>query len=354
MLRRRQQLLVCRRLRVRERVRATRPEAGWDPLGDAPLSMLAREITERRGSGRREGVEVEPKLEMDSTAPSKRPSRPALCSSLSPPHSRKRALATTQGMAVASPSSSPRRSHSLDLPSLHPLDHSHPLLSPASTSTFDPDAFLLSRLPAPLGDLRDELRSYQAQLKSELVELINLDYREFVELGTGLKGEGKRLEKVRRPLNGIREDVAEVRESLKDSEDKLQDLLHERAELRDEKTLVQLLLSLTDSLSRTETLLSIAPPTAPPAASAMSKPGQPSLSLVIGDASAKVDLSDSSEGQSMAAREKVVGRVAAEYTRVLYLSDKARKEGCALLTEVEWVRSSPHSLIIDQASRRAS
>lgn len=251
-----------------------------------------------------------------------------------------------------SPTSSGRPSHSLDLPSLHPLDHSHPLLSPTSTSTFDPDAFLLSRLPAPLTELRDELRAYQAQLRAELVELINLDYREFVELGTGLKGEGKRLERVRRPLTGIRQDVETVRTELQASEGRLREMLEQRAGLREEKTLVQLLLSLTDSLSRTETLLGIAPGVAGAqglsSAAAVGPPvtgkaGQPPLSLVIGAAeSSKADPSSSGPGgglgsSGIAAREKVVGRVAAEYTRVLYLSEKARKEGCALLGEVDWV-----------------
>jgi hypothetical protein len=251
-----------------------------------------------------------------------------------------------------SPTSSGRPSHSLDLPSLHPLDHSHPLLSPASSSSFDPDAFLLSRLPAPLTDLRDELRAYQAQLKAELVELINLDYREFVELGTGLKGEGKRLERVRRPLTGIRQDVETVRTELQSSEGRLREMLEQRAGLREEKTLVQLLLSLTDSLSRTETLLDISPglvggPSSSAAAAeatSTSKAGQPALSLVIGASeSSKADPSSGAPGgglgpSGIAAREKIVGRVAAEYTRVLYLSEKARKEGCVLLGEVDWVR----------------
>jgi hypothetical protein len=34
-----------------------------------------------------------------------------------------------------------------------------------------------------------------------------------------------------------------------------------------------------------------------------------------------------------------VSRVASEYTRVLYLVEKAKREDCALVGEVEWVRT---------------
>ena len=74
---------------------------------------------------------------------------------------------------------------SLDLLSLAPLSHSHPLLS---APTFSADNFLLSRIHIPLEELRGELRSYLALLKEELVQLINDDYEAFISLGTGLHG----------------------------------------------------------------------------------------------------------------------------------------------------------------------
>lgn len=69
------------------------------------------------------------------------------------------------------------------------------------------DAFLLSRLHTPLDELRTDLRSYLAVLKEELVQLINEDYTEFISLGTGLRGEGKRLESVVGPLVELKGDV---------------------------------------------------------------------------------------------------------------------------------------------------
>lgn len=93
---------------------------------------------------------------------------------------------------------------SLDLPSLVPLSHEHDLLSSAK---FDVDAFLLSRIHIPLDELRGELRSYLAELREELVQLINDDYEEFISLGTGLRGEGERLKGLQGPLGGLRGEV---------------------------------------------------------------------------------------------------------------------------------------------------
>lgn len=93
---------------------------------------------------------------------------------------------------------------SLDLPSLVPLSHEHQLLSSAK---FDVDAFLLSRIHIPLDELRGELRSYLAELREELVQLINDDYEEFISLGTGLRGEGERLKGLEQPLAGLRTEV---------------------------------------------------------------------------------------------------------------------------------------------------
>lgn len=102
----------------------------------------------------------------------------------------------------SSSSSSPARS--LDLPSLQPLSHEHPLLA---APTFDPDAFLLSRIHIPLEEFRAELREYLGDLREELVRLINEDYEEFLSLGTGLRGEEERLKRLEEPLQGVKKEV---------------------------------------------------------------------------------------------------------------------------------------------------
>lgn len=101
--------------------------------------------------------------------------------------------------------SDPGSSHNLlELPSLQPLSHDHPLLA---APEFDADGFLLSRLDIPLEELRGELREYLGVLREELVQLINDDYEEFISLGTGLRGENSRLASLQAPLSALIEQV---------------------------------------------------------------------------------------------------------------------------------------------------
>jgi conserved oligomeric Golgi complex subunit 2 len=100
------------------------------------------------------------------------------------------------------------------LPVIEPLSHHTPLLDPIATESFNVDAFLLSRASHhSLPELRTELRDYLALLKSELVQLINDDYASFISLSTDLRGEGARLEHVKRPLRNIHAQI-QVRETL--------------------------------------------------------------------------------------------------------------------------------------------
>ncbi|CDZ97124.1 cog complex component [Phaffia rhodozyma] len=222
-----------------------------------------------------------------------------------------------------------------DLPFLLPLSHAHPLLS-SSNPNWDVDNFLLSRLHVPLDELRTDLRAYLADLKEELVQLINEDYKEFISLGTGLRGEGKRLDLVRGPIEVLKKDVEIIRSSLVSNEQIVQQKLDERSALREEKNLLQILLSLTDSLTRAETLLMIdqADSSEPSSSKTASSSDRPILSKLDTTSTALSTIKPSQAATS--GGEKLIARVADEYTRVLYLADKARREGCAILDEVQW------------------
>ncbi|ORY35805.1 oligomeric golgi complex component, COG2-domain-containing protein [Naematelia encephala] len=191
------------------------------------------------------------------------------------------------------PRASTSTAHSLDLPSLQPLSHAHPLLT---APDFSADTFLLSRIHIPLDELRGELRQYLSVLREELVQLINDDYEEFISLGTGLKGEGERLRRLERPLRALAEDVDGVKAALSRQEEAVQGKLDERAALREERALLDLLQRLFDTLARAEKLL---------------------------NSPAEDD-----------DRSKLVSRVAGEYTQVVYLLSKARAEGCAVADSV--------------------
>lgn len=193
----------------------------------------------------------------------------------------------------SAPRASTSSAHSLDLPSLVPLSHDHALLSSAN---FDVDAFLLSRIHIPLDELRGELRSYLGVLREELVQLINDDYEEFISLGTGMRGESDRLKRLQKPLEMLRGEVEVVRDVLASHQDAVQAKLDERATLREEKALLELLQRLFETLTRAESLDTA---------------------------------SDDAE------RPKAVARLAGEYTQLVYLRNKVRKEGCKLADVAE-------------------
>lgn len=136
----------------------------------------------------------------------------------------------------SSPRPSTSSAHSLNLSSLQPLSHDHPLLT---STSFSADAFLLSRIHIPLDELRGELREYLGVLREELVQLINDDYEEFISLGTGLRGEEERLRRLEKPLNGLCEEVEGVREILSQQQSLVQSKLDERTALREEKVISQ-------------------------------------------------------------------------------------------------------------------
>ncbi|ETW80755.1 hypothetical protein HETIRDRAFT_154913 [Heterobasidion irregulare TC 32-1] len=183
-----------------------------------------------------------------------------------------------------------------DLPLYTPLSHDNPFFT---AEIFDVEKFLLSRSHISLPDLRSELRDYQAELKEELVKLINDDYEAFISLSTDLRGEGVRLERLKYPLRDL---ISQVQESRRDFQlilDDVQSKLKARSALRDEEALHQLLLKISESVSRLESLLLIASP----------------------------------DGN----RAKHLARVAAEYTQLLYHVTKAQiNQRPAFIDDIYW------------------
>ena len=163
-----------------------------------------------------------------------------------------------------------------DLPLYVPLSHNDPYLS---AETFDVEQFLLSRAYTSLPDLRSELRDYLATLKEELVKLINDDYEAFISLSTDLRGEGTRLESMKRPLGDLKSRVLvrrlysigllaviyaaswqDARKTLQVIQDEIKEKLDRRAVIREEKAFLHLLLKISESITRLESLLLISSP----------------------------------------------------------------------------------------------
>ncbi|EGO25305.1 hypothetical protein SERLADRAFT_348146 [Serpula lacrymans var. lacrymans S7.9] len=207
-----------------------------------------------------------------------------------------------------------------DLPIYVPLSHDNPYLT---AEPFDVDQFLLSRSYTSLPDLRSELRDYLSTLKEELVQLINDDYEAFISLSTDLKGEGARMERLRLPLNSIKSEILEVRKSLQTIQDTTQEKLDERAKIREEKesfllllALLHLLLKISESVTRLESLLLISQPMA--------------------DETSSSELTTSKLPTHLSNVEHHLARVAAEYTQLLYHTAKARAEKCEFVDEIQW------------------
>ena len=72
---------------------------------------------------------------------------------------------------------------------------------------FDADQFLLERRHTGLDDLRTDLRAYLHELRNELVGVINEDYEDFIGLGMGLRATDRRLQRVRGPVDSVRNAV---------------------------------------------------------------------------------------------------------------------------------------------------
>ncbi|OSD06996.1 COG complex component [Trametes coccinea BRFM310] len=209
-----------------------------------------------------------------------------------------------------------------DLPIYTPLSHDDPYLS---AETFDVEQFLLSRAYTSLPDLRTELRDYLVALKEELVKLINDDYEAFISLSTDLRGEGTRLESLRRPLADLKAKVLESRSTLQRIQDETKEKLDRRAVIREEKAFLQSLLKISDSITRLESLLLISSPDDEEKGTSSAGAMQ-FASRIDGDADEK----------SRGNRAKHIARVAAEYTQLLYHVSRARTEPCAFIDESQW------------------
>ncbi|KAG8931544.1 hypothetical protein FRC02_002532 [Tulasnella sp. 418] len=240
-------------------------------------------------------------------------------------------------------SSSPSSQH--ELPLLAPLSHDHPLLR--SSQPFDVDEFLLSRPNMSLHDLRFELRSFLGELKEELVQLINDDYAAFISLSTDLRGEGARLERLHWPLASLKGEIQKSRSELLDVQAAVQHKLAERAALREKKALLQLLMKLSDSVVRLESLLMISSPQDSVAGVSMTSTDLANVGMRDGGGlSIGLQLTgaddDNRDDRSRPGQAKHLARVATEYTQLLYHAQKARSEKCAFVEEVQWA-----SLFVD-------
>lgn len=180
-------------------------------------------------------------------------------------------------------------------------------LNPQSPSLpFDVDHFLASRKHTALEDLRRELSSHLANLRAELVELINRDYADFVNLSTNLKGLDKKMIRVREPLHGLRSEVDDLKLGLEAVLGDVEAKLRYRGQIRQKKATLQLLISISSSVQKVENLLLINVPN--------------KTSTIMAH----------EESNSV----KRIERVAVEYNQMLYLVNKGKD--MPFVDEINW------------------
>ncbi|KAF9935028.1 Conserved oligomeric Golgi complex subunit 2 [Linnemannia zychae] len=173
---------------------------------------------------------------------------------------------------------------------------------------FDTDEFLSARRHLPLEELKSQLISHLKELKTELVELINSDYADFINLSTNLNGVDKMMEDLRKPLDRMKDDAISVKSNLESVVENLEQKLKHRADIREKKASLQLLLNISESVAKVEGLLQI---------SSGSEPAS--------------ELREGNESISVAKR---LERVAIEYNQMQYLVSKGAS--LPFVTNIDW------------------
>ncbi|KAL0088151.1 hypothetical protein F4703DRAFT_1498077 [Phycomyces blakesleeanus] len=141
--------------------------------------------------------------------------------------------------------------------SVQPLPRQAVERSEFTAVEFNPDRFLSSRRHLGLERLKSELNSHLRLLKTELIELLNRDYQDFINLSTNLKGVDRAMDDLMRPLTRMETQVKTASVHFQEVIDALEEQLNQRAHVRDKKACLKLLLNIHDSVTKVESLLEI-------------------------------------------------------------------------------------------------
>ncbi|KAG0053488.1 Conserved oligomeric Golgi complex subunit 2 [Gryganskiella cystojenkinii] len=174
---------------------------------------------------------------------------------------------------------------------------------------FDTDEFLSARRHLPLEELKSQLIAHMKELKTELVELINSDYADFINLSTNLNGVDRMMEDLRKPLDRMKGDAIAVKTNLESVVESLEQKLKHRAEIREKKASLQLLLNINESVAKVEGLLQIS-------------------------SGSDAAVSGLREGQESISVAKRLERVAIEYNQMQYLVSKGAN--LPFVTNIDW------------------
>uniref|UniRef100_A0A8C7LB99 Conserved oligomeric Golgi complex subunit 2 n=1 Tax=Oncorhynchus kisutch TaxID=8019 RepID=A0A8C7LB99_ONCKI len=121
---------------------------------------------------------------------------------------------------------------------------------------FDVDQFVADcRKHVQLEEMREDLEMYYKQLKTAMVELINKDYADFVNLSTNLVGMDKALNQLSVPLGQLREEVLNLRTSVSEVVQAIDNQLSKQDDLQNKKINVMKLIQVVRSVEKIEKIL---------------------------------------------------------------------------------------------------
>ncbi len=134
-----------------------------------------------------------------------------------------------------------------------------PFPKPLSRSSFlDPDfspsAFLstLTSRFQTLEDLRSELSQLSQQVQTELVDLVNDNYTDFLSLGSSLSGGEEKIEEIRLGMLGFERDVQGLRERIGRERERVAALVTEKREVMKEISVGRGLLEIEERIGELE------------------------------------------------------------------------------------------------------
>jgi hypothetical protein len=103
-----------------------------------------------------------------------------------------------------------------------------------------------------LEDLRTDLRERSQALSKELLDLVNVNYEQFLSLGSDLRGGEEKVEDVRVGLLGLKRGFEEVRGKVKIKGQEVDGLLSEKAHVNREISTARIMLELDATLEELE------------------------------------------------------------------------------------------------------
>ncbi|KAI8927986.1 hypothetical protein BC831DRAFT_450556 [Entophlyctis helioformis] len=169
--------------------------------------------------------------------------------------------------------------------------------------SFAPVGFVAARKHLPVDQFKHDLHGTLRVLKTELVELINNDYAQFISLSTNLVGVDSMISDLKKPLSRIQANVETVQGAIDGVIDRLETGLQKRALVRTKKAALEVFLSIHESLEKVQAVI---------------------------DSSAAGSASGSSDDMD----EKLLERVAIEYNQLRYLV--SRGQNLAFVSNIAW------------------